>query len=64
MLFHCQKSCQEATREFPMTDIELVLTQTEEKEGARTWIIVRYKVLAAGRTLRRVCIIPQDLKSA
>lgn len=46
MLFHsAQKSCQEATWEFPQTEIELVLTQAEQKAVAETWIIVPYKVL-------------------
>lgn len=56
MLFHsAQKSCQEATWEFPETEIELVLTQAEQKAVAKTWIIVPYKVLAARMTLRHVC---------
>lgn len=56
VLFHsAQKSCQEATWEFPETEIELVLTQAEQKAVAGTWIIVPYKVLTARRTLRHVC---------
>lgn len=56
MLFHsAQKSCQEATWEFPETEIELVLTQPEQKAEAETWIIVLYKALAARRTQRHVC---------
>lgn len=51
-----QKLCQEATWEFPETEIELVLTQAEQKAVARTWIIVPYKVLAAKRTLTHFTI--------
>lgn len=55
MLFHsAQKSCQEATWEFPEREIELVLTQAEQKAVAETWIIVPYKVLTARRTVRHV----------
>lgn len=64
MLFHsAQKSCQEATWEFPETEIELVLTQAEQKAVAGTWIVVPYRVLAASRTLRHA-IIPQVFKGA
>lgn len=64
MLFHsAQKSCQEATWEFPETEIELVLTQAEQKAVAGTWIVVPYRVLAARRTLRHA-IIPQVFKGA
>lgn len=41
MLFHsAQKSCQEATWEFPEREIELVLTQVEQKAVAEIGIIV------------------------
>ena len=63
MLFHsAQKSCQEATWEFSETEIELVLTQAEQRAVAETWIIVPYKVLAARRTWRHVCHHTSSLK--
>ena len=40
-----QKSCQEAAREYPHTEIELVLTQVEQEAVAESGIIVPYKVL-------------------
>lgn len=47
-LHSAQKSCQEATWEFPGREIELVLTQAERKAVAESWIIVLNKVPAAG----------------
>ncbi|MEQ2243107.1 hypothetical protein ILYODFUR_003794 [Ilyodon furcidens] len=41
-----------AAWEFPETEIELVLSQAEQKAVAGAWIIVQDKVLTAGRTQR------------
>lgn len=41
-----------AAWEFPETEIELVLSQAEQKAVAGAWIIVQDKVLTARRTQR------------